>query len=258
MSNGPTLPPGTQSQLQPLPSPVRGTDLLLVLILTLGSVRLLAGLLVAMAPPQIMNGGAGAGSSLTLVLAVLLFQTVVILATIRVLVIRKYGLSWADLGLRPAARRWYGRGIALAVLLLMVVAVINGVLIPQVSKEPFHNPQLYAVAPAGFSWPAFVSMLVMAGFVAPFGEELAFRGLLFPWLRERFGIAVATLLSGLCFAALHGVLILIPALTALGIAFALLYQRCGSLWPVIVAHGAFNAIMVIGLYAALAAGLELP
>ena len=41
-------------------------------------------------------------------------------------------------------------------------------------------------------------------------------------------------------------------------ALALLYHRCGSLWPVILAHGAFNGIMVIALYAALAAGLELP
>jgi membrane protease YdiL (CAAX protease family) len=51
---------------------------------------------------------------------------------------------------------------------------------------------------------------------------------------------------------------LVPALTAIGIALALLYHRCGSLWPVILAHGAFNAIMVAGLYAGLAAGLEIP
>ena len=245
-----------------IPSPrpplslVRGADMLLVLIVTLGSVRLLAGLIVIMTPTQAMDHSAGSG--LTLVLAVLLFQTAVILVTIQIVVIRKYGLSWADLGLRASGRRWYGRAVAIAVLLLPVVAVINGVLVPKIFEEPFHNPQLYAVAPNGFSWPALVSMLIMAGVVAPLGEELAFRGLLFPWLRERFGVAVAALLSGLLFAALHGVMILIPALTAIGIALALFYQRCGSLWPVIVAHGAFNAIMVIGLYAALAAGLELP
>jgi len=100
-------------------------------------------------------------------------------------------------------------------------------------------------------------MLVMAGFIAPFGEELVFRGLLFPWLRSHFGVAWAAILSGLIFGMLHFVPILIPALSAVGIALALLYHRCGSLWPVIVAHGAFNAIMVIMVYAALAAGLDL-
>ena len=247
---------GVPTPLTPAPArslPVTGADLLLVLIVALGSVRLLAGMIVALTAAR-MDEGPG----LLLILGVLLFQTLAILGAIRFLVLRKYNLRWADLGLRRTTPKWHRRGLALALLLLPVVVAINGILIPKVVGEDFHNPQLYAVAPNGFSWPAMLSMLVMAGFVAPFGEELAFRGLLFPWLRERFGVALAAVLSGLCFAALHGVLILIPALTAIGIAFALLYQRCGSLWPVIVAHGAFNAIMVIVLYAALAAGLELP
>ncbi len=143
-------------------------------------------------------------------------------------------------------------------LLLPIVAAINGILIPRVMGEDFHNPQIEAVASGGFSWPALLSMLVMAGFVAPFGEELAFRGLLFAWLRGRLGVGAAAVVSGLVFAILHGVPVLIPALTAIGIALALLYHRCGSLWPVILAHGTFNAIMVAALYAGLAAGLEIP
>ena len=239
----------------PLPRalPVSGTDLLLILIVALGSVRLLAGVIVALAAAPL-----GDGPGLPLVLGVLLFQTVVTLGAIRFLVLRKYGLRWADLGLRPSPPKWHRRGFALAVLLLPVVAAINGLLIPQVTGDDFHNPQLYAVAPDGFSWPALLAMLVMAGFVAPLGEELVFRGLLFPWLRGRLGVAAAAVLSGLIFAILHGAPILIPALTAIGTALALLYHRCGSLWPVILAHGAFNGIMVIALYAALAAGLELP
>jgi hypothetical protein len=232
--------------------PVSGADLLLVLIVALGSVRLLAGLIVAFAP----HGGGGAGLPLTL--GVLLFQTLAILFAIRALVLRQYGLRWADLGLRPTTPKWHRRGLILAVLLLPTVAAINGILIPQISGEDFHNPQLTAVAPDGFSWPALLAMLFMAGFVAPLGEELAFRGLLFPWLRDRLGVLGAAVVSGLIFAILHGVPTLIPALAAIGTALALLYHRCGSLWPVILAHGVFNGIMVIALYAALAAGLELP
>ncbi len=240
----------------PLPSralPVTGADLLLILIVALGSLRLIAGLLVALTAAPL-----GDGPGLPLVLGVLLFQTLAILAAIHFVVLRKYGLRWADLGLRPSPPRWHRRGLALAVLLLPVVAVINGTLMTQLTGEEFHNPQLVAVAPDGFSWPALLSMLVMAGFVAPLGEELIFRGLLFPWLRGRFGATTAAILSGLIFAILHGVPMLIPALTAIGTALALLYHRCGSLWPAILAHGVFNAIMVIALYAALAAGLELP
>jgi membrane protease YdiL (CAAX protease family) len=248
--------PTPQLLPRPLPAartlPVSGADLLLVLIVALGSVRLLAGLIVAFAP----HGGGGAGLPLTL--GVLLFQTLAILLAIRSLVLRNYGLRWADLGLRPTTLQWHRRGLVLAVLLLPTVAAINGILIPQISGEEFHNPQLTAVAPDGFSWPALLAMLFMAGFVAPLGEELAFRGLLFPWLRDRLGVFGAAVVSGLIFAILHGVPMLIPALTAIGTALALLYHRCGSLWPVILAHGVFNGIMVIALYAALAAGRALP
>ncbi len=251
MSNGPTSQP--PRALPPRTLPVSGADLLLVLIVALGSLRLIAGLIVGLGAARL-----GEGPSLPLVVGVLLFQTLAILGAIQFVVLRKYGLRWADLGLRPSSLKWHRRGLALALLLLPVVALINGLLVPQVTGEEFHNPQLYAVAPDGFSWPALLSMLVMAGFVAPFGEELVFRGLLFPWLRSHIGAAAAAVLSGLIFATLHGVPMLIPALTAIGTALALLYHRSGSLWPVILAHGAFNAIMVIALYAALAAGLELP
>jgi hypothetical protein len=250
MSNGPTTPPRA---LPPRVLPVTGDDLLLILIVVLGSMRLLAGLVVNLAAAA-QDEKVG----LPLILVVMLFQTVAILAAIQIVVLRKYGLRWADLGLRPSSPKWHRRGLALALLLMPMVVVINGILIPQVAGEDFHNPQLYAVAPDGFSWPALLSMLVMAGFVAPLGEELVFRGLLFPWLRGHLGVVGAAVVSGLVFGLLHGALILIPALAAIGTALALFYHRCGSLWPVILAHGAFNSIMVILLYAALAAGMELP
>jgi membrane protease YdiL (CAAX protease family) len=249
--------PGSTAPAPAPPSlPVRGGDLLLILIVTLGSVRLLVWILVGLMPTQ--GTGPEPGTVLLATIGMLLFQTVVILVMLRAVVIRKYGLRWADLGLRPAKRHWYRRAVAAAMLLLPAVALVNGVLIPKVVEEPFRNPQLYAIAPAGFDWPAMLAMLVMAGFVAPFAEELAFRGLLFPWLRDRLGVPVAAVLSALCFATLHGAVILIPALTMVGIAFAIIYQHCRSLWPVIVAHGAFNGTMILLLYIALAAGVKLP
>lgn len=245
----PPRPPGP-------PLPVGADDLLLILIVTLGSVRLLVWLLVGLAP--VPGSAPEPGDALLAAMIVLLFQTAVILAMLRAVVIRKYGLSWADLGLRPAGRHWYRRAVIIAVLLLPAVALVNSVLIPMLSDEPFRNPQLYAIAPAGFSWSAMLTMLVMAGVVAPFAEELVFRGLLFPWLRARLGVPAAVLLSALFFATMHGALILIPALTVVGAAFAVIYQRSGSLWPAIVAHSVFNGIMIVALYAALAAGLTLP
>ncbi len=232
---------------------MRGSDLLLILIIALGSVRLLAGLLVGLGSGAQDSGG---GDVLTLTVILLTAQTAIVLGMVYALVIRKYGLSWAELGLRPVSRRWCVRAALVAILMMPVVAVVNS-LVPTVTNEPFQNPQIYALAPMGFSWAGLIIMTVMAGVVAPIAEEIAFRGLLYPWLRDRWGVPAAAVASGLCFAVLHGVVILIPALTVIGIVLAVLYQRSGSLWTAVIAHGIFNSVMILALYAGLAAGFEL-
>jgi len=242
-----SLPPDPAPRRLPVPA----TDLLLVLIVSLGVVRVLGALVVGafgFAKP-----GVEFSSSQVLVATVILLvvQTAVVLAAIRAFVIRKHGLRWADLGLRPAARKWYGRALAVAVALIPAVALVNFA-VGQIEGRPFENPQIYAIAPGGFSWSGLIVMTLVAGAVAPLSEELALRGLFFAWLDERIGLVPAVAISALAFASLHGVVQLIPALTVVGGALALLYRRCGSLWPVMVAHGAFNAIMVIAMFSALA------
>jgi uncharacterized protein len=64
-------------------------------------------------------------------------------------------------------------------------------------------------------------------------------------------------LSALLFAVVHGIPMLIPALLVTGLVLAWVYERSGSLWPPIVVHGAFNMVMVVVLYDALAAGVPL-
>ncbi len=245
MSNVSTLPPRRL--------PVLGSDLLLILIIALGGVRLLAGLLVGLRSGALDSGR---GDVLTLTVILLTVQTAIVLGMVYAVVIRKYGLAWAELGLRPVSRRWCVRAVLAGFLMLLVVALVNS-LVPTVTNEPFQNPQIYALAPMGFSWAGLIIMTVMAGVVAPFPEEIAFRGLLYPWLRDRWGVPAAAAASGLCFAVLHGVVILIPALTVIGILLAVLYQRSGSLWTAVIAHGVFNTVMILALYAGLAAGLEL-
>jgi membrane protease YdiL (CAAX protease family) len=242
---------------RPRALPVTASDLLLILIVSLGAVRLAAGLVAGLLRP--LDGAADHANEnvLAVTVGLIVFQATVMLLAIYVIVLRRYGLAWADLGLVPADRLWYRRAVAAAILLLPAIMLVNA-LLPQVADEPFENPQLYAIAPAGFSWTGLILMTVMAGVVAPFVEEVAFRGLLYRWLRTRLGVPAAAAASGLLFALLHGVILLIPALTVIGIVLALLYERSGSLWPAVITHGVFNTIMIWALYAALAAGLNLP
>jgi membrane protease YdiL (CAAX protease family) len=93
--------------------------------------------------------------------------------------------------------------------------------------------------------------LAIAGYIgltcmiAPLAEELFFRGLLFPVLRSRFGIAWGVLVTGALFSVVHALGSPVEALIVLfvlGSGLCLLYLRTGSLLPCIGLHALNNGI----------------
>lgn len=90
------------------------------------------------------------------------------------------------------------------------------------------------------------AQIVIAAFVvvvlAPLGEELFFRGLLFGALRRRFRFWAAATISGASFALFHVIPLLMPLMFFVGLGLAYLYERRGSLLAPIAAHAAFNLI----------------
>jgi uncharacterized protein len=83
-------------------------------------------------------------------------------------------------------------------------------------------------------------MLVLATIVAPLTEELVFRAGLFRFFHSRFPRGFALTLPALIFAALHGNVLAVVPLFALGVFFALAYERTGRISVTIVAHALFN------------------
>jgi uncharacterized protein len=84
--------------------------------------------------------------------------------------------------------------------------------------------------------------------IAPFVEELFFRGFFYRSLRTRYPILVAALIDGAIFGLIHfgfdgadGLLIL-PPLAFLGVILCLVYERTKSLWAVIGMHAFNNTI----------------
>lgn len=233
----------------PEPSPPGGNrphaiDLLLVLAITAGLYVLVGTLVDA---PEITVG---------FILTMLAIQSAIPMAAVYLVVIRRRGLSWQDLGLRAVGSRWIPRAAVIALIALPVVALVN-LATQAVTGAPFRNPQLDMLAPEGFTWSGLLGMLVMVGIVAPIVEEIVFRGLLYGWLRPKLGVSLGAGLSALAFAAAHGIGMLIPALFVIGLILTWVYERSGSLWPPIIVHGVFNMVMTIALYAALAAGVSL-
>jgi membrane protease YdiL (CAAX protease family) len=94
--------------------------------------------------------------------------------------------------------------------------------------------------------------LIAAGFmvvcVAPVAEEFFFRGFFYKALRSRYTVLVAAAIDGALFGIIHfdfsgaDALLILPPLAALGFMFCLVYERTGSLYPVIALHAVNNAL----------------
>lgn len=225
--------------------PLRAWDLVLIVVLTLAAIQLLG---FAIADLELSAG---------LIVAILVLQSVLVLGAIYLVAIGLRGATPEQLGLRAAPRRWYLRAVEVAFLTLPLVWLVNAT-VQAFSGTPFRNPQIELIAPDGFSWSYLFGMTFVTGIVAPIAEEIAFRGVLYGWLRQRFGVPAGVAISALLFSVAHGIPALIPALAVQGMVLALLYERSGSLWPPIIAHGTYNAATIILLYAALASGIAPP
>ncbi|MEH6632087.1 MAG: CPBP family intramembrane glutamic endopeptidase [Halopseudomonas aestusnigri] len=186
-----------------------------------------------------------------------LFQNFVLLKLVHYFVLQKQGLTWRDAGLRPTSTRWCYVAILLALPLVLTVGLVNFTMMQFIDNE-FVNPQLQAITPEGFSWSSFIFIMIATGIIAPIAEELTFRGVLLGWLDQRFGRAIAIIGSSVLFGSVHGVPMLIPALSVAGIGFALLTYRCKSLWPPIIVHATFNMFMTSTLFYALSQGASFP
>ncbi len=72
--------------------------------------------------------------------------------------------------------------------------------------------------------------------VAPVTEEIIFRGVVYPALRERFGVRASMILSSAIFALMHNEIFVCASLFAFGILLACLFEKHQNLWLPIVVH----------------------
>jgi membrane protease YdiL (CAAX protease family) len=146
-------------------------------------------------------------------------------------------------GLRPT-RFWPAVGwAALAISVFYVgIAVYTAVLQPDaeqtVAQDLGANQGTVGLIAAGF----------MVVCVAPVAEEFFFRGFFYRALRTRYSIVAAAAIDGFLFGVIHydfsgaDALLFVPPLAILGFLFCLVYERTGSLYPVIAMHALNNAI----------------
>ena len=91
----------------------------------------------------------------------------------------------------------------------------------------------------------FVANFVVVAVVAPFVEELTYRGLGFAAVRDSYGAAAAIVVTALAFGLAHGLLVALPVLSIFGAILAWLRFKTESIYPTIILHGVFNSAALI-------------
>lgn len=149
-----------------------------------------------------------------------------------------------------------GWGLAAFVVLNVVVGIVIqlgaealGIDVPETQeslREATRDPQ---------QLPWFILSAVL---VAPLAEELFFRGMLYPALRQRIGVWGGIVISAAAFAAAHlltegtlggGALVFVLILP-LGVLLAWLYERRGTLAVPVAVHMTFNLVTMLLMLAA--------
>jgi len=168
--------------------------------------------------------------------------------------LRARGLSFAAaFGLRPGR----DRRVTLAWVALALIGLqVTGEGLIAVALEALHLSSHWADGLQENliwgSWGLVARATIDSALWAPLGEEVAFRGVLYPALRARVGVAPAVALSAAVFAVAHGYGVLgFTEVFWSGVLWAVAYERTGSLWPCIIAHAAGNLAATVGVVALL-------
>lgn len=204
-------------------------------------------------PPILIAGEDSWESLLGQAVASVVWEASMIYVVYRIVRSRRAG--WRELGFRrpegavtPHDHPFWG---VVAVVLIAYVAsliavsgymlVINTLGLDELLPEPQIPEALYDHA-----WLVAVFGVAVVA-IAPFAEEVFFRGFLYGGLRRSWRVPLAALVSGVVFSSAHGDPGLIVPFTLVGAILALTYERTGTIFGSMGVHFLFN----LGSFAAL-------
>jgi membrane protease YdiL (CAAX protease family)/uncharacterized RDD family membrane protein YckC len=210
---------------------------------------LIGGLLLAVVSPLLVlpfDTGGGGHDPLSSDGAVLATQALFELSLVAVAAgiasgwsFGRLGDAFGALGLRRARPSGFGWALLMLLVYYLAAAIFSVVFVSPKQKDIAGD-----LGVNDSSLLVAITAVTLIAVVAPFAEELFFRGFFFSGLRSRLSLWPAALISGIIFGLPHipsGPLAAIP-LSGLGFGLAWLYNRTGSLWPCVFAHVINNAL----------------
>jgi membrane protease YdiL (CAAX protease family) len=211
-------------------------------------IRLFASMLIGLVLVNWINTSSWFGSAqakfLTLVVGTLSFHGVALILTQQLL--HDEGLSWEDAFgfLRPRL----GHALLLAVVVAMAVVPIAWALGELSARimSVFHVQRIVQGPIEMLQSASSVPMKLLIGFlaivIAPVVEEIVFRGLIYPTLKQNGLPGLALWGTSVLFAVIHNNLEILLPLTFLAVVLTLLYETTDNLLAPILTHSVFNFV----------------
>ncbi len=224
---------------------LRGRDVFYVTLVTFGLTSVGIAAIVELAEISADNAATSRKLNLAVLFGSILLLNGSLFLAVKIVLMRAGEMSWQTLGFAWPGARWIAGAIALGIIL---VATIEG--IERVFEISAGQLTSWLIAPDGFTWVGLVGGVLFIGLLAPFGEELLFRGLVYRWLKDLWGPMTAAPISATLFASAHFYYPLPHMLLVafLGLVLAISYERSASIWVPIGIHAAQNTTVVVLIY----------
>lgn len=177
----------------------------------------------------------------------------VVAAAVYLFAARRTQGDWSLLGFGAFAWWWLPLAPVITMAMLLGMGLVNVALVMPFTGGEFENPQIEALTGGGssLSLDELGALMILVAVVAPIVEELFFRGMLYPVLRQRWSAMAAIVINGFLFALIHVMPILLPGLFLVGMVLAWVRERSGSIIPCMVIHALQNSTVLLVIYATL-------
>lgn len=186
---------------------------------------------------------------IAMLIAVLAFQGVALLVV--PFFLRQHSTGWSEgfgLNLHPGQSLMIGIGVG--ILVLYPVLLLNDLcfhLFDKLTLHPQEQPTVEILRHAD-TLLGRVAAGIATVLIAPVGEEIIFRGVLYPWAKRKFSQQAALWGTAILFGAIHANLSSFLPLTLLAVVLVGLYEYTGNLLAPIAVHLVFNGANFVALF----------
>jgi len=173
-------------------------------------------------------------------------QTAAFLILLWFFVFYRNRASWYDLGIRSFNLL---KGVFLLIFGIIVTFIIhityNAIFRSIIPWDTGQTKIMQLIENENIS---IIMLFIVAVIIAPFCEELFFRGFLYPAFKKKMRVLPAMFLSSILFAVFHFEPAVLILLLGMGFVLAFIYEKTGSLIPSILLHLLYNLAAIIILF----------